>query len=408
MADGAMIHVVAGGVNQLPLVRAAKQLGYRVLVTDMFPDPPCAAEADVFVQMDVVDRAGTLEVARQHGISGVVTDQTDVAVPTVALIADELSLPGIGFETALRFTNKELMRLSLAGGERVHLPSCSFFEDLGSATAFLQEHDSPTGRWIVKPVNSQGSRGVAKLGTGDDRSLLLRAFEASRQKGVLIESFIEGEEFSVEAFVFGGRGHNLAVTRKLHYPENDCIDFRNTYLGDVPRDVEDLLYQANDEIVERLSPGFCSMHTEYMVSDGRAYLIETAARGGGGNISGKLIPELTGFEPCRALVQAAMGEDVEVEFGDYRERFAAMRFFDFAPGVVESIGYDEGLADGLLHFELDIAVGDTIGPVLDSRSRPGYFIVTGDDPTGVEALEQEFVDSFTVGYRSGDAGSGGQ
>lgn len=398
MAEPALVHVVAGGVNQLPLVWAARDLGHRVLVTDMFPNPPCRAESDLFVQMDVVDRAGTLEVARQYGVNGVVTDQTDVAVPTVALIAEELGLPGIGFETALRFTNKELMRLSLAGSRDVRLPTCTFFEEMAPALEFATTEASPTGQWLVKPVNSQGSRGVARLGKGADESLLLRAFDASRQKGVLIEEYIDGDEYSVEAFIVDGRRHNLAVTRKYHYAENDCIDERNTYLGDVPSDIEEALFRANDEIASTMNPGFCSMHTEFKIQNGNVYLIETAARGGGGNISGKLLPYLTGFEPCRALVQAAMGETVEPRFDDYRTRFAAMRFFNFDQGVLSSIDFDREMADGLLHFELDVGPGSEIRSILDSRNRPGYFIVSGDDADAVEASEQAFLDTFELAY----------
>ncbi len=398
MTEAALVHVVAGGVNQLPLVRAARELGHRVLVTDMYPDPPCRAESDLFVQVDVVDRAGTLAVARQHGIQGVVTDQTDVAVPTVALIAEELGLPGIGFETALRFTNKELMRLSLKGGREVHLPECTFFEEMAPALDFARTAESPTGRWIVKPVNSQGSRGVTKLGEGDDEKCLLRAFEASRQKGVLIEECIDGDEYSVEAFVADGTYNNLAVTRKYHYAKNDCIDERNTYLGDVSGDIEEALFRANDEIAVRLAPSFCSMHTEYKVQDGKVYLIETAARGGGGNISGKLVPFLTGFEPCQALVQAAMGEPVDTRYGDYRTRFAAMRFFDFEPGVLSAIDFDRDMAETLLHFELDVGPGSEIRSIADSRDRPGYFVIAGDDASLVESREQAFLDTFVLDY----------
>ncbi len=400
MTESPLVHVVAGGVNQLPLVRAAKDLGHRVLVTDMYPDPPCRAESDLFVQMDVVDRAGTLAVARRHAVQGVVTDQTDAAVPTVALIAEELDLPGIGFETALRFTNKELMRLSLTGCQDVRLPGCTFFEEMAPALDYASSEESPTGQWIVKPVNSQGSRGVARLGEGDDERLLLRAFDASRQKGVLIEEYIGGDEYSVEAFIAGGIYHNLAVTRKFHYAQNDCIDERNTYLGDVPSDIEEALFRANDEIAGRLEPGICSMHTEYKVQDGTVYLIETAARGGGGNISGKLLPFLTDFEPCRALVQAAMGEPIDTPFGDYRTRFAVMRFFNFEPGVLGSIDFDRDVAEGLLHFELDVGPGSEIRSISDSRDRPGYFIVAGDDAEQVEHDEQAFLDTFVLGYES--------
>ena len=190
----------------------------------------------------------------------------------------------------------------------------------------------------------------------------------------------------------------MAVTRKYHYEQNDCIDERNTYLGDVERLIEEALFSATDELADTLNPALCSMHTEYKVHDGEVFLIETAARGAGGNISGKLIPFLTGFDPSVALVKAAVGEPVAVEYGDYNRRSAILRFFDFSPGVVSSIWYDEQIASVLMHFELNVTGGDEIRKIRDSRDRPGYFIAAGDRRDAVLREEQQFLDSFKIRY----------
>jgi len=110
MSEPRLIHILGGGQWQVPSVMLAKSLGYRVLVTDMYPQQPAAGHADEFVQVDITDREATLEVARRHRIHGIVCDTTDVGVPTMAYVADVLGLPGIGLETALNFTNKFRMR----------------------------------------------------------------------------------------------------------------------------------------------------------------------------------------------------------------------------------------------------------------------------------------------------------
>jgi carbamoyl-phosphate synthase large subunit len=398
MTGEPLVHIVGGGRNQLAIVDAAKRLGCAVLVTDMYENPPCRAEADFFAQVDTVDRVGTLEVARRFGVEAVVTDQTDVAVPTVALVAEELGLPGIGFETSLYFTNKELMRDRLGGCPGFLLPESHFFLDIREAHEFLDSPPESVVDWIVKPVNSQGSRGVARLISGRRADQLERAFVESRQKGVLIEEFIAGEEYSVESFVLDGVTSNLAVTRKSHYESNECIDERNTYLGDVPNNVEKMLYGATDRIVDRLSPSFCSMHTEYMVKDGQAYLMETAARGGGGNISGKIIPFLTDFDPSRALVQASLSQNVDLTFGSYRDACAVMRFFCFEPGLVKAIEYDQKVADLMIHFELDLTQGSQIRSIRDARDRPGYFVIGGQCRESLLDQEESFLRSFQIAY----------
>lgn len=393
-----VVYIVGGGSNQLSLVHEAKRLGHHVVVSDINENPPCRSVADNFEQIDTVDRTGSLMVARRYKVDGVVTDQTDAAVPTVALIAEELGLPGIGFETALRFTNKELMRRTMAGDRAVSIPESQYYENTHNAIEFANQSGRPPQYWIVKPVNSQGSKGVNRLTGVDDILKFQDAMTESRGKGILLEEFIEGDEYSVEAFVKGGIVHNLAVTKKFHYPQNECIDFRNTYLGDIPQTTESALFTANQATILRLGLRNGSTHGEYKVSGNAIYLMEIAARGGGGNISGKIIPFLTDFNPSTALIKACLGEDFDIVFLNYQDRFAVMRFFDFPSGTLESIAYDSDRSKSLLHFELNVTSGSVIRPIHNSRDRPGYFIVADLDRSVVLENERAFLSSFNLVY----------
>lgn len=395
---GKVVYIVGGGSNQLSLVHEAKRLGHRVVVSDINENPPCRSEADYFERVDTVDRAGSLVVARKYKVDGVITDQTDAAVPTVALIAEELGLPGIGFETALRFTNKELMRRTMAGDQLVKIPESQYFDNTHGAVEFVDKSGRPPRYWIVKPVNSQGSKGVNRLTGLDDISKFQDAITESRDKGILVEEFIEGDEYSVEAFVKDGIVHNLAVTKKFHYPQNECIDFRNTYLGDIPRTTENALFAANQATILRLGLRDGSTHGEFKVSGNEIYLMEIAARGGGGNISGKIIQFLTDFNPSTALIHTCLDEAFDVIFSDYQDRFAVMRFFDFEPGTLKSITYDYEFSKTLLHFELNVIAGSIIRPIHNSRDRPGYFIIADFDRSVVLEHERVFLSSFDLAY----------
>lgn len=393
-----IVYIVGGGSNQLSLVREAKRLGHCVVVSDVNENPPCRGEADYFERVDTVDRSGSLLVARKYRVDGVMTDQTDAAVPTVALIAEELGLVGIGFETALRFTNKELMRRTMAGDGLVKIPESQYFENIHDAVEFVNNSERPPQYWIVKPVNSQGSKGVNRLSGLEDTSKIQNAISESRGKGILLEEFIEGDEYSVEAFVQSGLVHNLAVTKKFHYPQNECIDFRNTYLGDIPQTTEDALFDANQATVLRLGLRDGSTHGEFKIKGNEIYLMEIAARGGGGNISGKIIPFLTNFDPSNALIRTCLGESFEVAYSYYQDRFAVMHFFDFDIGILESITYDRERSESLLHFELNVTGGSVIRPIRNSRDRPGYFIVANLDRSVVLENERFFLSSFNLVY----------
>ncbi|MEI6095515.1 MAG: ATP-grasp domain-containing protein, partial [Gammaproteobacteria bacterium] len=329
--------VVGGGTNQMPLVQAALNLGLRVAVSDINENPPCKELAHEYAQINTVDRGLTLQFARKLNVGAVVSDQTDAAVPTVAFIAEEMNLPGIGFETSLRFTNKHLMRNAVTNGQFIRSPEVVGVVKHIDELAKFRKLISPSNSYIVKPINSQGSKGVSRFEGYPELKLVQYALEESRGKGIIIESFIDGDEYSVESFVVDHKVHLLAVTKKYHYPQNDCIDFRNTYLNDIPIDIEKLLSEANKETIRLLDLNNGMTHAEYKISNGMVFLIEIAARGGGGNISGKIIPYLTGFDVSSALLMQSFGETPEVVFNDYRIRSAIMRFFNFKKGTVKAM-----------------------------------------------------------------------
>lgn len=390
--------IVGGGLNQLELVRQARRRGCWVAVSDINENPPCRTEADEFFQIDTTDKAETLRAARTAQISAVVTDQSDVAVPTAAYVAEELQLPGIGFETALRFTNKHLMRKAVAQSRRDLLPDSLLFESEPELIAHLDSPSVNHSELLVKPLNSQGSKGVARLESSSFRQTASTAFRESRGHGVLLEEFVEGEEFSVETFVVEGKVHNLAVTRKFHFPQNDCIDYRNTYLGDIPLDLENLLYSANEAIISILGLKTGSTHGEYKVQGDRVVLMEIAARGGGGNISGKIIPFLTDFSPTNALLDFCLGMHPQIQASSYRRKFAVLRFFDFTPGRVKTVTDEHTEDENLLHFELTLKPSDIIRSVQSSRDRVGYFIVGATERARALSAEQAILGSVSIEY----------
>ena len=136
-SPGKLLHILGGGAFQLPSLRLAKNLGYRVLVTDMYPERPAYALADYHEVVNITDLEGTLAVARKYAIDGILCDTTDVGVPTAAFVAERLNLPGIGYEVARNFTNKHRMRV-LTQAKGLRCPRFAPAINLGEAQAALR------------------------------------------------------------------------------------------------------------------------------------------------------------------------------------------------------------------------------------------------------------------------------
>src|SRR3989338_6153369 len=386
-----LIHVVGGGFNQIPLVQKAKQMGYCVLVTDMNINPPCKEYADYYEQINTTDKQATLSCAEKYKIDYIATDQTDVAVPTVAFIAEKLGLSGIGYNTALKFTNKYVMRSALESKLDEHIPEFYYFDNEPEAENFCKGLPE-LSEYVVKPVNSQGSKGVTIL-DHKYKQMLATAFRESIDRVIIIERYISGFEFSVESFVKDEKVYNLTLTKKYHYNTNPCLDERNTFLGDIDPLLEKRIFDVNAKMIKALGLPFGNTHAEYKVEDGNVYLIEIAARGAGGSINSSIIPFLTGFDPLEALLKTLTGVSFEIKIDDYKKKYAVLKFFNFAPGKVKKIYIDKNLINNVLVFNFNLKEGDTINLVKDSRDRPGYFIVSGNDRDNV-LKKEKMVESF--------------
>ena len=102
--------IVSAGIMQIPAIQTAKSLGLHVIATDKNPDAAGFAYCDEAVVIDSKDVAGHISYVREaknrFNIVGAFA-ASDVAV-TVAAITNELGLPGISNDVAIRSHNKAL------------------------------------------------------------------------------------------------------------------------------------------------------------------------------------------------------------------------------------------------------------------------------------------------------------
>lgn len=392
--DNKLIHIVGGGINQIPLVKKAKELGLKVLLTDMYAEPPAKKYCDFFEQMDVTDKEETLKIAKRYSIDAIATDQVDVAVSTVAYVAEVLELAGIGYTTALKFTNKHIMRDELI--DKVScIPKYIFFKDIEEIKEQINSLPTP---YIIKPINSQGSKGVYIL-TRYEEEKIVSSFKESRGAGILVEEYIQGEEVAVESYTCEGKSYLLSISRKVHYDTNDCIDKSVKFFADISPELEQTLILENAKVIKSLGlvNGIC--HAEFRLKNNKPYLMEIAVRGAGGNINSLIIPYLTGFDSLQAIIFNAFGIHYIPKINDYKANVALLEFFDYKAGKLKNLDIDrKTIKENSKFFMLNLHVGDTINTIKDSRDRVGYFIVCGSDKESVIAKAKLVKDAIYLEY----------
>lgn len=387
--------VLAAGILQVPVIKKAKEMGVYVVAADGDPNAIGLKLADKPVVVNITSEEDMLRVAREEQVDGVIHPCSEVSMNVMGKINDELGLCGISRETAIRATNKHLMREA--------------FEKFGAPSPLSLLTGSAEDAWnlfetrfqadaILKPSRNSGSRGIAKVskginGVSKDEFIKLYyvALEESRDRSVLIEQFIEGPEFSIEIIVWDGKVNVLTVTDKKTTEAPHFVELGHSQPSRFPDEDVEKLKVAAVAGVKALGVNNCACHAEAKLQNGKAYLMEIGARLGGDFISTELTHLSTSIDMVAAAINCALGiepclEPTEMKHG------VCIRYFCPKPGKLVSISNTEVLNDPRVYlWEIYRQVGDEIPEVTSSLCRSGHVIVTEETPQKAIALAEKLI-----------------
>ena len=397
------IMIIGGGHGQMPLIKLAKQTGLFIVVVSPMGNYPGIALADKLIEEDVFDKERILEIAQAERIDCVLSDQSDFTVPTVAYIAEKMGLNGNRFETATFYTNKFLQRTLC---EKIGVPTPQFTKIKAGDIESRKCLDAVNVPVIVKPVDSQGSRGVEKV---DDTSLLpaacKRACAYSKNGEVIVEEFVMGREVVCEGFVLDGKYHNVAFGDRYYFDlENKFIPSRTVFPSTIPKNVKAKITEYESKICEHTKASFGTTHSEYLIDerDGRIVLVETALRGGGVYIASDLIPLSTGVDLTAVLLNAMLGNRDTVTNmlnGRGDKKVAAYICFYLKEGIVSKVyGLEKLKSDPRVKLaEVDEITEGYKAPVFEHKGmRKGPILVVADDLNDLDRLIQMIKESYGV------------
>jgi biotin carboxylase len=334
---------------QGPAIRIAKEMGLYTVVVDADPKAPCVDMADRFERIDLKDKEGIEALGRSlqkdGGLGGIMTAGTDFSA-TVAWAAERLGLPGIPYEAALNASDKERMRRCF---KAAGLPSPEFasLSEVPARWPPAVPADpagaSSLGAYplVVKPVDNMGGRGCRRVNCLAELQAAAReALGFSRSGRAIVEAFMEGPEFSVDAIVSGDEITICGLAdRHIFFPP---------YFIEMGHTMPTVFKQ---EQRERLLETFCAgvralgiagpnhagaAKGDIKLTPSGPMIGEIAARLSGGYMSGWTYPYASGVEPTRGAILAALGRKPE-GLEPQKNWTSAERAFISIPGKVRAI-----------------------------------------------------------------------
>lgn len=372
MLPSKSILIFGTGRLQQSLIEGCQRKGLFTVGIDPNPEAECRGLVDVFEVVDGNDFETTLSLAQKYRVAGVITAATDKPLVMMAQVAEKMKLPFFSVDTAHNATDKLLMKQKLMAA---HLPCAKGFLVARAAELPVKELAFPV---IVKPRDNSGSRGVLYCDKPEAFAAALEAaLKFTKKDAVLVEEYIGGQEYSIEALHYDGEH------RVVQFTEKSTTDFPyNVEIAHIqPADLSPRQRRELGGLVAQIGQamGFenCASHTEIKLNSKGVFIIETSPRLGGGYISSSLVPLSTGFDLEGALIDLSIGlNGGQAELNVETQKHSGIKFFQLAPGTVSRVGRLDALMqiEGCRSYAFDLHEGQRIPQLTSGLDRYGYAI----------------------------------
>ncbi|WP_225802047.1 acetyl-CoA carboxylase biotin carboxylase subunit family protein [Streptomyces sp. NK15101] len=367
---------------------AAARLGLDVTVLTDQPDPHRRACPDIEVlECDVRDfRAVITRIPTGERPDAVFTN-SDHLQTQAALAAEYFGLPAKDWRAALRTKDKAHMRrhLALTGADTVRSAELPAGQD-PSALAPL---DVPYP-CVVKPREGVASEDVVLVHDAEELLVRCKEIQARRPEVTLVvEEFLAGELYTLETLGDGRLRHVLGGFHTELSPPPYFVEERLTF---VPAHPEPVVEQVLAQL-DALGVGFGACHTEFVVHEGRARLIEVNYRAIGDQCD-LLLAQLLGIPLFEHILRTHLGEPLPADLGARADGAARLEYpcaetagtLRSAPGPVDLD------VDGVkLTYRPLRGIGERHELHHTNRDYLGVLRATGTDQATVDRVAADFL-----------------
>lgn len=392
--------IIGASWEQVSLINTAKKMGCYILVTSTDEASEGIDLADEHAIVDPRDLTKLLEVANNFNPDGITADACDYSHFAAVYLSIRLGLKNDGLPGAQNTTNKLWMRQKC---QKAHILqprffSCRTIEDSIKAVELIG--------WpvIVKPVDNRGAFGINVANSEDElKYAFLNALINSYSRDVIVEAYVEGTHITVDGCVDqGGIHHNLAIASKEIIPGEKPIIVQVDYPAQISEETIDYVMSVNNEVIEALEITNGLTHSEYILDiKGRCFLVETANRGGGVLTSAYIVPEMSGVDLSKLLINNAIGKDFFINKVPFNGN-VILKFFVFEPGTIFEI---KGIREvnkikNVKHLKLFVKPGDKLEKPQSGVDRHGFVILKANSADKIDSLYQKVMNTIEIVYKN--------
>ncbi|MBM6781263.1 ATP-grasp domain-containing protein [Bacteroides mediterraneensis] len=264
---------------------------------------------DEYYEISIINKDTIVEKCKEICVDGVISNGSELTANIASYVAYKLNLECTPYNIITNLQNKYKTRLLTECIEELHPIHSYMFNSNDRKPHFLP--------CVVKPVTGSGKNGVSFADNNQEfQNAVNYALEASNTP-VLVEEFIQGREVSVESISFQGKHYVIQITDKDSSGAPHFVELGHHQPSNLPDYIQKKIRNIIPKILEAVGYVSGASHSELKISeDGKIYLIEINPRGGGDEISNRLVYLSTGYDYIGAMIDVAIRTFHEPVLGD--------------------------------------------------------------------------------------------
>jgi phosphoribosylamine-glycine ligase len=242
---------------------------------------------------------------------------------------------------------------------------------------------------VVKPLDSQGQRGVYKLDSIDEiRAVFSDVISFSRENEILVEEYYPSDEITVSGWVHKDKAYILTVTDRICYKSFPHIGIctAHNFPSKFLKEFHGEILHISDSIVRVFEIHEGPIYFQMLIGKEGIKVNEIACRIGGA-YEDEFIPRVTDVDILDMLIEASLGKEYDTsELESYKlienAKVLSVLMIFARPSIIKSMNDMEKIKElpGVLQAGYNFKPGHTISSIENATARAGYMIISGENP----------------------------
>lgn len=291
------IAIIGTASGQKDLYLEAKKAGYYTIGFSWDISSELRSYVDKFYEISILEKDRIVEICHLENVKGIVSNGSELTIQIVSYVAEKLNLPCTPYQTILNIQDKFFVRRITSNISGLNQVKFSLYD--GNVT-----YSTPC---VVKPTRGGGKAGVSYVSNITEFNNAI-AYAKKISNSIIIEDYIDGQEISVECISFNKKHYVIQITDKETSGPPHFVELGHHQPSCITKENKNKITEIVPKILNKIGFTNGATHIEMKLSNNRIYLIEVNPRGGGDEISSKLVKLSTGFNYLLAMIQVASGD----------------------------------------------------------------------------------------------------